>query len=277
MVNLGYALVPEPRGAAIVLDSWSTKSMKTLILAAAALVALTFGANAQAVKLGTEGAYPPYNYVDDSGNVGGFDIDVGNELCTRAALTCEWVVNEWDTIIPNLIAGNYDAIIADMSITDERKQTIDFTDNYFPPDPSTFVSAAGTTYDYEALKGLKIGAQSSTIQAGYLNDKLKADNTILTYDTQDQELADLNAGNLDLVFIDGSVAGEIAAGSNGALKIDGPDILLGNGAGIGLRKADTELKDKLNTALAAMKADGTLDALIIKYFPEMAPGPIFKQ
>jgi polar amino acid transport system substrate-binding protein len=251
--------------------------MNRLILAAAALLALTFGVNAQTVKLGTEGAYPPYNYVDDNGNVGGLDIDVGNELCKRAALTCEWVVNEWDTIIPNLIAGNYDAIIADMSITDERKQTIDFSDNYFPPDPSTFVSAAGTTFDYDALKGLKIGAQTATIQAGYLNEKLKADNAILTYDTQDQELADLNAGNLDLMFIDGSVAGEIAAGSNGALKTDGPDILLGEGAGIGLRKADTELKDKLNTALAAMKADGTLDALIIKYFPDMAPGPIFKQ
>jgi polar amino acid transport system substrate-binding protein len=248
-----------------------------MILAAAALLALTFGANAQTVKLGTEGAYPPYNYVDDNGNVGGFDIDLGNEVCKRAALTCEWVVNEWDTIIPNLIAGNYDAIIADMSITDERKQTIDFSDNYFPPDPSTFLSTAGTTYDYDALKGLKIGAQTGTIQANYINTNLKADNTILTYDTIDQALADLNAGNIALVFADGSFIGEQVAGSNGALKADGPDISIGDGAGIGLRKADTELKDKINKALAEVKADGWLDALIIQYFPDYAPGPIFKQ
>ena len=88
--------------------------MKQLILAAAALLALTLSAEAQTVKLGSEGAYPPYNYVDEAGKLGGFDIDVGNEICKRASLTCEWVANEWDTIIPNLIAGNYDAILAGM-------------------------------------------------------------------------------------------------------------------------------------------------------------------
>lgn len=251
--------------------------MNRLILAAAALAALTFGANAQTVKLGTEGAYPPYNYVDDNGNVGGLDIDLGNELCVRAGLTCEWVTNEWDTIIPNLIAGNYDAILADMSITDERRQSIDFTQNYFPPDPSTYMSVAGTTFDYDALNGLKVGAQTGTIQAGYINENLKADNTILTYDTIDQAIADLNAGNLDLIFADGSFIGEQVAGSNGALKADGPNVLIGEGAGIGLRKADDELEAKLNKALDEVKADGWLDALITKYFPDMGPGPFFKQ
>jgi polar amino acid transport system substrate-binding protein len=249
--------------------------MNKLILAAAALAALTLGAQAATVKFGTEGGYPPYNFTDDSGKLSGYDVDVGTELCKRAQLECAFVTNDWDTIIPNLIAGNYDGIIDDMSITEERKQTIDFTDPYFPPDPSRFLSKSGTTFDYDHLKGFKIGAQNSTIQAGYLDEKLKADNTIQKYDTQDQELADLNAGNLDLVFIDGSVAGETAAGSNGALKTDGPDILIGEGAGIGVRKADTDLKGKLNTALASMKADGSLDALIKKYFPNR-PGPYFK-
>ena len=252
--------------------------MNRLILAAAALAALTLGAHAaDAVKLGTEGAYPPYNFVDDSGKVGGYDIEVGNEVCKRAQVDCTWVVNEWDTIIPNLLAGNYDGILADMSITDERKQTINFTDPYFPPDPSTYLSPAGKTFDYKALKGLKIGAQVATIQIDYLNKNLKADNTILSYDTQDQELADLNAGNIDLVFLDGSVVSETVAGSNGALKADGPDILIGDGVGIGMRKADTALTGKFNTALQSMKDDGTLDTLIAKFFPEKKGGPFYKK
>src|SRR6185369_1345182 len=91
--------------------------MNRLLVAIAALAALTLGAQAaDAIKIGTEGAYPPYNFVDDSGKVGGYDIEVGNEICKRAQLDCTWVVNEWDTIIPNLLAGNYDGIMADMSI-----------------------------------------------------------------------------------------------------------------------------------------------------------------
>jgi polar amino acid transport system substrate-binding protein len=236
---------------------------------------LTLGAHGATLKVGTEGGYPPYNFMDDNGKLAGYDVDVSNEICKRAGLDCQFVTNDWDTIIPNLLAGNYDAIVDDMSITDERKKTIDFTDPYFPPDPSRFLSKADKKFDYNALKGLKIGAQNSTIQAGYLDDKLKADNTILKYDTQDQEMADLNAGNLDLVFIDGSVALETAAGSNGALKSEGPDILIGDGAGIGMRKTDTELKGKLNAALKSMKADGTLDGLIKKYFPNR-PTPYWK-
>jgi polar amino acid transport system substrate-binding protein len=188
--------------------------MNKLILAAVAVAALTFGANAAGVKIGTEGAYPPYNFVDDNGKVGGYDIEVGNEMCKRAQVECTWVVNEWDTIIPNLIAGNYDGIMADMSITDERKKTINFTDAYFPPDPSTYVSLAGKTFDYNALKGLKIGAQVATIQIDYLNKNLKA---------------------------------------------------------------DTDLTAKFNTALQAMKDDGTLDGLIAKFFPEKKGGPFYKK
>ncbi len=249
--------------------------MHKLILAAAALAALTVSAHAATVKFGTEGGYPPYNFMDDSGKLAGYDVDVGTELCKRAQLDCTFVTNDWDSIIPNLLAGNYDLIIDDMTITDERKQTIDFTDPYFPPDPSRFLSKADKTFDYNSLKGLKIGAQNATIQATYLDSNLKADNTIQKYDTQDQELADLNAGNLDLVLIDGSVAVETAAGSNGALKSDGPDIPIGIGAGIGLRKSDTDLKAKLNAALASMKADGSMDALIKKYFPNR-PTPYWK-
>jgi len=251
--------------------------MNKIILAAAALAALTFGAQAAGIKIGTEGAYPPYNFVDDNGKVGGYDIEVGNEVCKRASLECTWVVNEWDTIIPNLIAGNYDAIMADMSITDERKQTVNFTQPYFPPDPSTYITLSDKKLDYNNLKGLKLGAQVATIQLSYLNANLKADNTILSYDTQDQELADLNAGNLDAVFLDGSVVGEAVAGSNGKLKADGPDILIGDGVGIAMRKADTDLAKKFDDALTSMKADGFLDTLIAKDFPDKKGGPFFKK
>lgn len=250
--------------------------MKHLILAAAALLALSVGAQAQdTVRLGSEGAYPPYNYVDEAGKLGGFDIDVGNEICKRAGLTCEWVVNEWDTIIPNLIAGNYDAILAGMSITDERKQSIAFTQDYFPPDPSSFIAATGKTFDFENLSGLKIGAQTATIQAAYIDANYKANNTVLTYETADQALADLNAGNLDLILADKSYLQETAAGSGGALALTGPDIEIGGGVGIGIRQADTELQGKFDTALTAMKADGTLDALITLYFPEREGGPFY--
>jgi polar amino acid transport system substrate-binding protein len=252
--------------------------MNRLVFAAAALAALSFGAQAaDTIKIGTEGAYPPYNFVDDNGKVGGFDIEVGNEICKRAQLECTWVVNEWDTIIPNLIAGNYDAIMADMTITDERKQTINFSEPYFPPDPSTFITLADRKFDYNALKGFKIGAQVATIQLNWLNANLKADNTILSYDTQDQELADLQAGNLDLVLLDGSIVKEAVAGSNGTYKADGPDILIGDGVGVGMRKGDTDLTKKFNDALEAMKADGTLDALIAKDFPEQKGGPFYKK
>jgi polar amino acid transport system substrate-binding protein len=248
--------------------------MKHLILAAAALLALTAGANAQ-TRLGSEGAYPPYNYVNEAGELGGFDIDVGNEICKRAALECVWVVNEWDTIIPNLIAGNYDAIIAGMSITDERKKTISFTQDYFPSDPSTFVALAGKGLNLETPSGLKLGAQGATIQAAWLDQNAKANNTILSYETPDQALADLNAGNLDAILADKSYLQETVAGSSGALELTGPEIIIGGGVGIGIRQADTELIAKFDEALTAMKADGTLDALITLYFPERTGGPFY--
>jgi polar amino acid transport system substrate-binding protein len=248
--------------------------MKRLILAAVALLGLTAAASAQ-TRLGSEGAYPPYNYVDDSGNLAGFDIDVGNEICKRAGLECVWVVNEWDTIIPNLLAGNYDAIIAGMSITEERKQTIDFTQDYFPADPSTYIAAAGNTLDLENPSGLKLGAQGATIQANWLETNAKANNTILTYETPDQALADLNAGNLDAILADKSYLAEAASGSGGALTLAGPEIAIGGGVGIGMRKADAELRTKFDDALTAMKADGTLDALITLYFPEREGGPFY--
>ena len=116
--------------------------MKKLMLATA-LLALTAGASLaqNVVRIGTEGAYEPYNFIDQAtGKLTGFEIELGNELCTRAGLTCEFVQNAWDSIIPNLQSGNYDMIMAGMSITDERDQVIDFTQNYYPPTASVYLA-----------------------------------------------------------------------------------------------------------------------------------------
>jgi len=249
--------------------------MKKLAIAAVAMIAMcATAANAQAIRIATEGAYAPWNFLDESGNPAGYEIDLGNELCKRAALECSFQTNEWDSIIPNLLAGNYDAIMAGMSITDERKQTIDFSQSYFPPDPSTFLVRAGTQVDINALSGKNVGVQVSTIQASYAKETFGANNTIKEFQTADQALADLNAGNVDVILADGAYVDEVLAGSSGALEKAGGEVMLGEGMGVGLRKADDELEGKLNAALSDMKKDGSLDALIIKWFPDKV-APIF--
>lgn len=241
--------------------------MKKLILPVAlAATMVATPALADTVRLGTEGAYAPWNYIDDSGKVAGFEIQLGNEMCKRANLECEWVINEWDSMIPNLVAGNYDAIMAGMSITDERKQTIDFSPEYYPPSPSQYAAAAGASFDFSNLSGVKIGVQGATIQADYLNENLAANNTILSYETGDQSIADLSAGNIDLLLADGDFLKPVIDNSGGALAFTGPDVRIGGGVGIGMRKGDAELQGTMAKALESVKADGTLDKLIMEFF-----------
>lgn len=237
--------------------------MKKLLIAAAAL-ALTAGiAGAQTVRMGTEGAYAPFNFINDKGEVDGFEREVGDELCKRAELTCEWVTNDWDSIIPNLVSGNYDTIIAGMSITEERDKVIDFTQNYFPPASSSYVALSADA----DLKGGVISAQTSTIQAGYVAE---SGATLLEYPTPDETIAAVRNGEADAVFADKDYLAPIVAESNGELMFVGEEIQLGGGVGMGLRESDTELKDKFNTAIQSMKDDGTLNTLIKKWFGDDA-------
>ncbi len=245
---------------------------KILLIMMIGAMAFASSASAEKARIASEGAYAPWNYMDDSGKLAGFEIDLGNELCKRAELECEWVVNEWDTIIPNLVAGNYDMIMAGMSITDERKQTIDFSDEYFPPDPSKFAASKGADLDMANIKGKKIGVQGGTIQADYAEEHFKADNTILSYETGDQSVADLAGGNVDLVLADGSFLEPVVKGSNGAIEFVGDDIAIGGGVGIGMRQSEDALQTKMKEALDSVKADGTLDKLIMEYFEK---GPFF--
>ncbi|MEA3469748.1 MAG: transporter substrate-binding domain-containing protein [Thermodesulfobacteriota bacterium] len=226
------------------------------------------------IRIGTEGAYAPYNYIDDNGKLAGYEIDLGNALCTEARLTCEFITNEWDSIIPNLVAGNYDMIMAGMSITDERKKSINFSDEYYPAEPSRYAATTGDTFDFAALKGKKIGVQGATIHAAYAENTLAANNTILSFETFDQAIADLAAGNIDLFLADGDPLDAVVKASQGAISYVGEGIRIGGGLGIGLRQKDAELTDTLNKALESLKKKGTVDKLIKEYFKD---GPFYSK
>lgn len=240
--------------------------MKKMMLATA-LMALTAGAALaqDVVRIGTEGAYEPYNYIDQAtGELTGFEIELGNELCSRAALNCEFVQNAWDSIIPNLQSGNYDMIMAGMSITAERDEVIDFTQNYIPPASSAYLAL---TADVAVGEGAVIAAQTGTIQAGYVAE---SGATLLEFATPDETVAAVRNGEADAVFADKDYLAPIAADSNGELVLLAEEVQLGGGVGIGLRESDTELKEKLNVAIQSMKDDGTLNAMITKWFGEEA-------
>ncbi|MEL6645741.1 MAG: transporter substrate-binding domain-containing protein [Pseudomonadota bacterium] len=232
--------------------------MKRLILSAAALAITAGGAFAQdVVRMGTEGAYPPWNFINDAGEVDGFEKELGDELCARAELTCEWVTNEWDSIIPNLVSGNYDVIIAGMSITDERDEVIDFTQNYTPPDPSAYVA----TSDGVDLEGGVIAAQTGTIQAGFIAE---GGATLVEFATPDETIAAVKNGEADAVLADKSFLAPLVE-ADAELMFVGPDVPLGGGVGMGIRETDAELKAKFDAAIQSMKDDGTLNAMIAKW------------
>ena len=236
--------------------------MKKTLLTSAALAVLAGAAfadgHSMVVRMGTEGAYPPYNYLDDNGEVAGFERDLGDELCARAELTCEWVTNDWDSIIPNLVSGNYDTIIAGMSITAERDEVIDFTQNYTQPDPSAYLAMDGMDVD---LMGGVIAAQANTIQAAFIAD---SGATLLEFATPEETIAAVRNGEADAVLADRAYLQPIAD-SDAELALIGQNIMIGGGVGMGLRESDTELKEKFNAAIQSMKDDGSLNALIEKW------------
>ena len=141
------------------------------MFAALALAAGTAAADMKKVTLGTEGAYPPFNWIDENGELQGFDIDIGNALCAAAKLDCTWAVQDWDGIIPGLLAKKYDAIIASMSITEERKKKVDFTGKYYTT-PAKFVRMKGSDIEIsdEGLEGKAVGVQRATIHENFLRD-----------------------------------------------------------------------------------------------------------
>ncbi|MBU3029396.1 transporter substrate-binding domain-containing protein [Paracoccus marinaquae] len=236
--------------------------MKKLIVAAAAL-ALTAGMGlAQTVRMGTEGAYPPYNFVNDSGEIDGFERELGDELCKRAGLDCTWVKNDWDSIIPNLVSSNYDTILAAMSINDERKAVIAFTQNYLPPAPSSYVALS----EDADLEGGVIAAQTATVQSAYIAETGAA---LIEFANIDEVLAAVRNGEADAAFGDKEVVRPYVDEGEDLIFV-GEDVGLDEGIGIGVRQSDTELRETLDAAIGEMKADGSLNEMIKKWFGEDA-------
>lgn len=203
---------------------------------------------------------PPYNFLNDAGEVDGFERELGDELCTRAELTCEWVTNEWDSIIPNLVSGNYDVIIAGMSITDERDEVIDFSDPYTLPDASAFMAMSAVDVDTAVL-----AAQAGTIQASHIVSMSGA--TLVEFATPEETVAAVKNGEADAVMADKDFLTAIAEADADLQMLD-QQVLLGGGIGLGIRESDGELREKFNAAIQSMKADGALNALIAKWLPE---------
>ena len=250
--------------------------MKTIrIIAAAALLALGAGAahaEMKKVRIGTEGAYPPFNSVSTSGELVGFDIDIAKALCAKMKVECTFVAQDWDGIIPALLAKKFDAIVASMSITEERKQKVAFTVPYYST-PGNFIAPKDTKLtdlSPAGLKGKTIGTQSSTTASVYLEEKYK-DSDIKLYPTQDEANADLANGRLDTILADKFVLYEWLEKTDAGkcCKFIGADIKDVNpeGTGIAVRKEDNELREALNKAIKEIVADGTYKTINAKYFP----------
>ncbi|MFH0880702.1 MAG: ABC transporter substrate-binding protein [Lentisphaerota bacterium] len=225
------------------------------------------------LRVGTEGAYPPFNLVDKKGQVQGFDIDIAKALCKEMGMDCEFKVQDWDGLIPGLMAKKFDVIIASMSITDERKQKVDFSNKYYQT-PARFVAkkGAGITVSKEGLKGKSVGVQRATIHENFVRDMFGDAVTVNAYATQDEANMDLVAGRVDLVIADATVllGGFINTDAGKGFEFIGPSYVdkkwFGDGVGIALRKGDNELRQKLNKAIDAIRANGVYQKINAKYF-----------
>ncbi len=254
-------------------------NFKKSIAIAVSAAAIAFSASgaladshAMSIKVGTEGAYPPFNNLESDGTLVGFDIDIAKALCEEMKADCEFVVQDWDGMIPALLAGKFDAIIASMSITAERKEKVDFSNKYYNTPPAIAVPKDSdiTAATDEALAGKTLGAQSSTTHSNYAEAKLGSAELKL-YPTPDEYKLDIASGRIDAVIDDVIVLSEWLKTDDGACcKIIGtlvPDpVINGEGAGIAIRKGEDDLREKLNSAIDAIRANGKYKEINDKYF-----------
>lgn len=245
------------------------KYKKILLVAAASLSFATVSSAADKLKIGTEGAYPPFNLIDSSGAVVGFDIDIAQALCDKMEAECTVVTSDWDGIIPALNAKKFDFLAASMSITDERLQAVDFTDPYYT-NGLQFIAPKSSDFqlDKKSMKGKVIGTQRATIAGHWLEDNFGNDISIKFYDTNENAYLDLESGRLDGVLADKFVNWEWLQSDAGAnFEFKGEPVFDNDKIAMAVRKGDDELRERLNTALQEIVEDGTYKAINDKYFP----------
>ncbi len=241
----------------------------TLLLAAGSVQAKEW----KKVRVAIEGAYPPFSQVTPDGQLIGFDVDIAKALCKAMGAEAILITQDWDGMIPGLLAKKYDTIIASMSITEERLQKVDFTKKYYQT-PAKFMARKGAfpTFSAEALKGKTVGVQRETVHDKYLTDVYGKDISIKRYGSLDEAYLDVDAGRLDLLMAD-SVAlldGFLSKDKGKDYEFVGPDMVdpkwFGPGIGAAVRKEDVDLKEKLNAAIDKIRSDGTYDKIQKKYF-----------
>ena len=245
------------------------------ILAAALAGTLTLSAQAgdwSKLRIGVEGAYPPFSEMTPDGELIGFDIDIANALCESIGAECELVPQDWDGIIPALLAKKYDAIVASMSITEERKEKVAFTNKYYQT-PAKFAKPKSMDVEItpESLAGKAVAVQRATIHDNFVTEEFP-DAEVKRYGTQDEAYLDAVSGRVDLLLAD-SVAlqdGFLKTEQGADWEFVGPGYTdpkyFGDGAGIAVRKEDTDLVDLLNGALDDIRSNGKYKEINDKYF-----------
>ncbi len=241
------------------------------------LMACVFGAYGNAVaveqlRIANEGEYPPFNLTNPKGQLEGFDIDIAKAICKVMKVEPVFVVQDWNGIIPGLLAKKYDCIISSMSITEERKKQVDFTDPYYQV-PARFVTknSSGLKISPEGLKGKRVGVQRATTYANYLEGVYASIVEIVYYDNIESHNMDLASGRLDAVLGQAYLMGKWLDGPEGKGFVFVGDPVtevkyIGTGAGIAVRKGEQKLKERLNAALHQIITDGTHKKIASKYF-----------
>lgn len=248
-----------------------TRVNKTMVFAGAVAALGLAGPVAadDTLRIGTEGAYPPFNQINEDGELEGFDIDIANALCEEMQRDCEFVTQDWDGIIPGLLAGKYEAIIASMSITSERDEAVDFTDRYYS---NKLRFAAPESSDIEpteeSLEGKTVGAQRATISAEWLEDNMGDIVDVKRYDTQENAFLELDSGRIDAVLADMLVAYEWLESDAGSdYEFKGEPVYEGDEIAIAVEEGNDALREEFNAAIEAIREDGTYEEINEKYFP----------
>ena len=268
-------------------------SLLTLVSILLSMITVSYAGEWSKIRIGTEGAYPPWNGTNAAGELEGAEIDLAADLCARMNAECELVAQDWDGIIPALQNGKYDAIIAGMSITAERMEVINFSQGY-ANEPASFsvlkssplaslgasgkvnmdvlndTSSALLASLKETLNGNVVGVQGSTTHENFVKQVLGDSVTMKSYDTQQNMELDLAAGRIDAALCDqGSMEAFMETDGGKDVIFIGPGLgggPFGGGVGVGLRKADTDLLEMINKAIDEARADGTLAEHFTKWF-----------